>query len=198
MSNDLQITPDFSAGLVKLGPDMNVSRRYRVTADVDDFVVDIDVETQDDGSVRCLGVSVRLQDDDMSHPGVSSLGLRQIPIRKLISQARRSPLVIFDDDNQSSLGPDVIRTPDQDVVVAEDRFGIRDTRPGRGRQMSDDHLSRVAKTYLAAVDAGHRPVLYVAQVGLASRPTAARWIAQARKRGLLGPARPGPLGGVQE
>jgi hypothetical protein len=205
MTDDLQITPDFSAGLVRVRPGMNVCRRYRVTADVDDLVVDIDVETQDDGSTRCLGVSARVPDDDMSHPGVSSVGLRQIPVRKLIAQARRSSLIVFDDDFASvgddsssgalddlraqrmALEASLARSRTQ-IAQIEDTFGIRKTKPGKGRPLSDDHLQRVARAYQAAVDAGDHPVGSIARIAQVARPTASGWVVEARRRGLLAPA----------
>ncbi len=55
--------------------------------------------------------------------------------------------------------------------------------------MSDDHLREVANVYRNAMKAGRRdPVNAVREAMHASRPTAGRWVAQAREKGFLGRA----------
>jgi hypothetical protein len=74
------------------------------------------------------------------------------------------------------------------------RYVDDDDRPRRGAAVSDDRLRRVAGVYRAALENGDPPTQTVADVLHASRPTAARWVAAARERGLLGAAVPGKAG----
>jgi len=60
--------------------------------------------------------------------------------------------------------------------------------PGRGRAMPADHLEQVARIYREALAAGLPPTKAVRLKMNASQSTAARWVAQARDRGFLGPA----------
>jgi hypothetical protein len=48
--------------------------------------------------------------------------------------------------------------------------------------------------YRAAVENGDPPTQTIADVMHASRPTAARWVAKARERGMLGESLPGKAG----
>ena len=76
------------------------------------------------------------------------------------------------------------------------RFGAVHDAPGHGRSMNRDHLQEVVDVYREAVAAGSRkPVEVVRQTFDTSRSTTAgRWLVQAHKAGLLGPAR-GPVAG---
>jgi hypothetical protein len=67
----------------------------------------------------------------------------------------------------------------------------------RGR-VSDEMLRETANVYRAALAAGKRPTQAVTREMHVSRATAGRWVAQARKRGFLGPARPRVAGEVRE
>lgn len=160
------------------GLDRNWDERgpvFSVEETIDCQRVKIELTLGVDGSAHCVGLSVRAP-EDLSHPGVTSVFLREIPIRKMIAAARERDL-----------------TP-----RAGDPFGIGESKPGRGRPLTDDHLMRVAMTYRSAVEGGYRPVWLVANAGGVPRPTAARWIAESRKRGILGPAISGPHGGESD
>lgn len=231
MGDDLEIAVDFEAGLVRVRPKTLLARRYSVTSRVDDFDVQLDVKTQDDGSPRCVGVSVSVADDVKTRPAVTSSVLVRVPVRDLLARARRSSLIVFRDDDlvedrkvtgnvtgqvtgnvlervqgqRSRLDDQLARSRDQleeledlmdRVQEPEDDFGIRESKPGRGRPLSDDHLRRVAKTYRAAVRDGQHPVGRVAYVAQVARQTAYGWISKARQRGLLGATRPGVAGEI--
>jgi hypothetical protein len=57
------------------------------------------------------------------------------------------------------------------------------------------HLQAVAQLYLAALKKGVHPTKTIQEWAGASRPTASRWVRQARDRGLIGePTKPGQPG----
>ena len=65
----------------------------------------------------------------------------------------------------------------------------------RGKRVDDAHLELVAKVYRDAL--GTRdpaPTRAVADALSTARSNAGRWVAEARRRGLLGPTRPGQAG----
>jgi hypothetical protein len=67
-------------------------------------------------------------------------------------------------------------------------------RRGRGATITDEFLTGVAATYRAAMERGEPPTKAVMETYITSRPTAGRWVHQARARGLLGkttPRKPG-------
>lgn len=67
--------------------------------------------------------------------------------------------------------------------------GNRPQLPGRGRSMDRDTLAAVASVYLAAQREGRAPTQAVADVFGTSRSSAGRVVVQARRAGLLPPAR---------
>ena len=74
-------------------------------------------------------------------------------------------------------------------VEAEQEFrrrrGLSD--PVQRREMDESHLSRVAAAYRDAQGRGFSGLRYVMKSFNCSKSTAARWIAEARKTGLLEP-----------
>jgi hypothetical protein len=61
--------------------------------------------------------------------------------------------------------------------------------------ISDEFLLKVARAYRAAIERGQRnPNVTIGQDAHVAPRTAARWVAKARERGFLGPARKGAAG----
>jgi len=113
-------------------------------------------------------------------PPVTSRDLRAIPIGRLIAHAAAA--------NAGTITalPDGSRAwePRSGVVTVE-RDDVEAPRRGRGLPAPADQLYRtVARVYRDAAPSG-RPVKAVEQHGNVSRSTAKRWIAEARRRGLL-------------
>jgi hypothetical protein len=75
-----------------------------------------------------------------------------------------------------------------------ERYAKDARRPRRGSPVTDEHLRRVAALYRAALERGDPPTQTVGDEMHAGRSTAARWVAKARERGLLGEALPGKAG----
>jgi hypothetical protein len=74
---------------------------------------------------------------------------------------------------------------------------VTEMRPARGSRLSNDQLTRAAETYRMALRAGQSGPKAVAEVFHISRSSAGRWLVEARRRGLLGPARPGVAGEIE-
>jgi len=78
-------------------------------------------------------------------------------------------------------------------------FGPAESRLDAGRGLSNGFLSRVADTYRAALAAGRPPLVVIAEMENASKAAASKWVARARREGLLGyPTRPGRAGFSEE
>ncbi len=77
----------------------------------------------------------------------------------------------------------------QPGVRAEEEFrrrrGLVD--PVQRRELGESHLARIADAYREAEAAGHSGLRYIMRTFNCSKSTAARWIAEARKTGLLEP-----------
>jgi hypothetical protein len=67
----------------------------------------------------------------------------------------------------------------------------------RGKRLSNELLAQVADTYRDALSRGLSPTDTVAADFPTSRSTAGRWVMEARRRGLLGPAVRGRAGEQQ-
>jgi hypothetical protein len=81
---------------------------------------------------------------------------------------------------------------DRDAFYERYRRGAR--RPRRGSPVSDANLRQVADLYRAAFRRGDPPTRTIADEMHIARSTAARWVAKARDRGMLGPAMQGKAG----
>jgi hypothetical protein len=67
-------------------------------------------------------------------------------------------------------------------------FAYSATNPQRRRLVTTDHLTEVSKVYREAVAGGASPTKSVAAHFTTTHSTAARWVREARKVGLLGPS----------
>jgi hypothetical protein len=71
-------------------------------------------------------------------------------------------------------------------------FGPTPSRLAAGGGLSEQFLESIAEAYRRAVAAGLHPLVTIAESEQVSKPTASKWVAMARERGLLGyPSRPG-------
>lgn len=78
----------------------------------------------------------------------------------------------------------------RDAEQAEDLYAeVRRLDRRRRTPLSRDDLADAAKVYRTALKAGDNPTAKVAEVLYLSRSSAGRWVAEARRRGLLGPTR---------
>lgn len=103
-------------------------------------------------------------------PEVTGEGLRQLPVRAILRKATAG-------------------LPPMAFVLAVSR-----PSPELFRRVNDEALAIVSAVYRAGLEEGKPPTQVVADYLQMPRSTAARWIARARERGLLGPATPGKAG----
>jgi hypothetical protein len=150
----------------------------------DSETVSLRVEIDSDGHPRCRAVQVRgerLTSDDL-----------RLPLARLLRQAVAGAAVPVTPGATGEVDPGAVLAGLLRRGGRERDFYtqfVNDTdRPRRGAPVTDEHLQRVAAVYRAALDRGDPPTQTVADAMHASRPTAARWVAKARERGMLGAA----------
>jgi hypothetical protein len=118
-------------------------------------------------------------------PPVTTEGLREVPIAALLRLAVES--------NVMHVGP-TTRDGDKSTWDLTWASPLSERAKGGGGP-SDEDLQTVAALYQVAYATGQAPTRLVMNRLELPRSTASRWIALARKRGLLGPATPGRAGG---
>jgi hypothetical protein len=175
----------------------------------------------DDGRIECVGLSItwcpmapsretgfRADDpDDMTPwlPGdplapspepLTTSTLRSVPLGWIVDRAReRLPLTAaildgFGADFAAMTGSSP--PPRQEVLDVPRR---------RKKRLDDEHYERVAKTYTAACRSPHgavrrAPTLAVAKEENVAKSTAAAWVMECRRRGLLRETTKGKRSGV--
>lgn len=140
-----------------------------------------------DGFAECVGIEIEPAGDTSI---LRATILRALPFGKLVRDARNARY-------ESSWGPAIealAGTPEgQEIPRRSDRearaWGAKTER--RRPQLDDEHYAEVARVYSNAANRGLPPRRTVASVMRVSEPTASRWIAETRSRGLLPPTSPG-------
>lgn len=152
------------------GPTLEVGTfRYQV-----ENLYDLELHTvYEAGRVICDRLTVTRRPGG---PSVTTEGLRKIPIAGLVRDGLEST-----------------RLPFREYVFAAEQTAPVDRRPTAGP--TEEDLRAVADSYRAAYATGAPPTRAVMSRLKLPRSTASRWIALARKRGLLGPATPRKAGG---
>jgi Family of unknown function (DUF6214) len=120
-------------------------------------------------------------------PPITTEGLREIPIAAMVRTGIENGLMRVGPREYDGRTSSWKLTKAEPIALSE--------RAQAGGGPSDDDLRAVADVYHIAYAVGEPPTKTVMErLGL-SRSTASRWIALARKRGLLGPATPRKAGG---
>lgn len=188
----MEFTPFFIAPLPKDGP--------RVWVQIEDFAVPehftaksdavtLEIKVSRRGEPRCIEISVH--DDD----GVTGETLRGIPVARLVKEAFAVAASRWGPDEEGGEPiPHVIGTTLEDRLAFYDRFAKGARQPRSGSPLTDKHLQQVATIYREAGKRDDPPTQTVAEVMNVARPTAGRWIGEARKRKFLGPAKRGRAG----
>ena len=166
--------PDF----VSLGPGLVVPREQGLSTRVGPYELELHVVFED-GRFVCNRLTVSRKPDG---PPVTTEGIREIPVAALVRMAAETGVWRSEptDDGSSKL---IDGWPLQ----------VPPRAPGAGP--GEEHLRAVAATYQLAYATGAPPTKTVMERFGLPRATASRWIALARKRGLLGPATPRKAGG---
>lgn len=178
---------DGTITFVPLGSDFAAPRRFVASGDL----ISLDIEVSRDGIGRCLAVEVRA--GSRSDP-LTSASLR-LPLATLTRQAVAAAARMYTPVGESD--QPVFRLLSTPSDAGEDfyqGFTEKARRPRSGSPLTDDHLRQVAELYRAAVKRGDPPDETIAREMHAARSTAARWVAKARERGILGPSVRGRAG----
>jgi hypothetical protein len=136
------------------------------------------------GHFVCDRLTVKRREDGQP---VTTEGLRQIPVAAFLRLAVEANLV--------HIGP-TVRDGNKSTweLTRVGSFTLSE-RARSGGGPSEEDLWAVAAVYHAAYATGAAPTKMVMQRFGLPRSTASRWIALARKRGMLGPATPRKAGG---
>jgi hypothetical protein len=141
------------------------------------------------GRPVCSGVHLDLLETADVEP-VTALLVRQLPIARLIREARRERFLatgggLFDAEPDDQVGAIGRRLSAEE----KSRHAWSEDAPKRRRAaLDEDHYRQVAHVYSRAASAGLPPTLAVMHTMFVSRPTASRWVAEARARRLIPPA----------
>ena len=129
-------------------------------------IAEIEVEN---GNIMCTAIRAL--------PGQQLTGklLRQVPISRLVREAAANGVVHL----RKGFAVRFVTGP----------FGVERPDLQEPRKVDDDFLGEVASVYREAVAIGITPALAIKRRFGTTPGNARRWVMQARKRGLLGPAR---------
>ena len=148
--------------------------------------VALEIRITERGEPRCVGISVRDEE------GVSSQALRRVPVARFVKEAFTVAASRFESVKKGGKPiARILSTTSKDRARFYERFAKDVRQPRSGSPLTDEHLGQVAELYRAAVERGDPPTQTVAETMHVTRPTAGRWVAKARERGLLGPAKRG-------
>lgn len=150
-----------------------------------------------EGWLECVGFSLTQEEADSAMP-LTAATLRRFRLGEVVREARTK--------RYSEMGGDILAAYDAGELSAEISGGFADSlrrelRPLAGRQpgrpkkaLGRDHYSEVARIYSQALVEGTPPLQAVVKQKFVSESTASRWVADARKQGLLPPTTPGRAG----
>lgn len=169
---------DWLGDVMPLEKGFAIPRQFR--AFVDDpampYTFGFDVEPSATGEPRITELTIRPREGQ----AIGTENLRRLNISRYLQAARTAATL-------RARGPGKLtRVRDEDIP---DLYEIY--RPVRGApkpRLSDEALARAVEVYRQAVIAGDPPTQTVAKVLHLERSTAGRWMVEARRRGLLGPA----------
>ena len=183
---------DGRAGVIATSPTTVVPNRFEATIMFPGKPHRVWLDIRTDPKTGPVIYEIRVQHSLTAPGGITTGLLHSLKLREL----RRLALEEVTKEITTVLPAGYFRAPGDAPGVAH--FGSVVRGPGRGRPMDDEHLRRVAVVYREAIAVGSRaPVEAVRKALHASRSTAGRWVVQARKAGILGPAR-GPIAGEAE
>jgi hypothetical protein len=121
-----------------------------------------------------------------SQAAVTAEALRRVSLARLVKEAVAETAAHFEFRGTT---PDGTSRFAMFSGAAEGIYEATLASTGRGASLTDDDLKEIAEIYRAAIASGSRsPTHDVGERKHVARSTAARWIARARSKGLLGPA----------
>jgi Family of unknown function (DUF6214) len=178
------------SGYVAVDHDYVLPREFSIVHELDaGGEAELEVAIDDRGAARCVRLEVRAPENG----GIVTETLRAIPVGRLLHLGTTDALMTRAQTPErgpvGSFGPATLEEQRQFYQ----RYA-NTRRPRQGSPLTDETLAQVATVYRAALGRGDPPTATVAETMNVARSTAARWIASARERGLLGPAMRGRAG----
>ncbi len=145
------------------------------------------VEIDDSGGATCR----RLTLEPVDGSALTTTATRNVRVSELLRAAVNAAHTRFVPRPDGSLEPRMMSLAD--VERFQQDFPSVDRRRGK-TPMSRPELERIAEIYREALRSGLPPTATVAERQQVARSTAGRWIAAARKAGILGQAIPRKAG----
>jgi hypothetical protein len=179
-----RITPKAGHTTPRVLPDQRTAVFPAFTIDgiVDDpkgVRITMDVEIDEWGTPRCAKLTIQPPDGQQ----VTWKTLRSIRVDRLLREAKAraaSPWKSAGPGRFELASPQERATTYQDIIQPP-------RRSRRASPMTDEHLREVAEFYKDHLESG-KPTLAICAKWHVTPPTASRWVARARERGMLGPA----------
>lgn len=208
-------TPHPDAGFIPLAPAVALPDHFQGTVLPTDAALPMAtlVVRIVDREPQCVQLTLTRQDENVRPPPaharpITGAVLRRVRVHELVREATAAATIRYTrqrpDDERANEPFNIDGEPaweDREVWPLQEDWeagrlfvanGAR--QPRRGIPITDDDLRHVADVYRASMAEGRPPTLTVAETMHVARPTASRWIARARARGFLGPARRGAAG----
>ena len=158
----------------------------------DDVPWEVELRWSDvDGYAECVGLQIAPKED--GHV-LRAATVRALPFGKLVRDARRAR---YEEHGGSFV--EALTGTGRELEIGDTATPVEPWKSQAQRrrpQLDDGHYADVARIYSNAVARGAAPRKAVAASMHASDPTAARWISEARNRGLLPPTVPGKARGA--
>jgi hypothetical protein len=140
---------------------------------------------------------------------INGEALRRLPIDALRRQATHQVAFRVVPDPEGGAPQLVPAVPPEDLALTDDQraaverqfretYAQQTRAPRRRGPLRDEDLRHVAQVYRAAIARGQPPTRSVAEDCGVARSTAGRWVAEARRRGVLGPAKARQPGEVSD
>lgn len=184
---------------VVLEPNLVVPQSFTATTQRDGFEVMLEVVVDDWGDPHCRGVAIRNGED------VTGETLRRLPVAQLVKEAvawaaqhewfeqLAEPVPMKGGRSIVGMGARSSMSSDERASFYG-RYAKNARQPRRGSPLTDENLTEVAELYREAVKRGDPPTKVICRTWHVERSTASRWVAAARDRGFLGPAKRGRAG----
>ena len=136
----------------------------------------------DNNKVRCSRLSL------VSEKPITGAQLRNVKVETYLNRAKDLVAIEVERNADGSLRVSHADAREESLRGWFDAYARTTPTRRRGVRLSDDEMRRVADVYRDALAAGEPPTKAVSTKLYTSRPNAARWVSEARRRGLLGDA----------
>lgn len=172
------------SGWFRLAENVRAPREFHLTAEDPDSFVRLEVRLNDYGKPECKTLTLRRKDETAINWDL----LRHTPLDDWLTHGLT--LAIEVRHGGAWLPPGSFPTsPERTAILEQLRRSFGDRAGGR-RPLTTEFLAAIADSYRTAVAEGRQPIKTLEkEFGAERRSTINKWVARARKAGLLEPAK---------